>query len=114
LIESEGWHLDSNLALSGLAFRVDHGSHSLSAFINATAEVNFYTFIAELRVQTFLAKLREPGSQEKTILEMAFAWGFTSKASFNAMFRKITGLTPRQAREQTKPEGGDWPKSVLR
>jgi AraC-like DNA-binding protein len=50
------------------------------------------------RLRAYLADRARPEYESKTVLELAFAAGFNSKAAFNAAFKKHTGLTPSQFR----------------
>jgi AraC-like DNA-binding protein len=45
-------------------------------------------------------RLSDPKVKSETILTLALDVGFNSKATFNAVFKKYTGLTPQQFRRQ--------------
>ena len=64
--------------------------------INEQLGKNFYDFINAYRVEAFKAKLQDPKFAAYSILGVALESGFKSKSSFNAIFKKVTGMTPSQ------------------
>ena len=59
---------------------------------------NFNRFINEYRVSEVCLQL-EQGSDRK-LIDLAMDAGFSSKSSFNATFKKLTGQTPSQYKRQ--------------
>lgn len=57
-----------------------------------------HRYIVERRLQLAREKLT---SQQGSISEIALDAGFGSQANFSRMFRKFTGITPRQYRQQS-------------
>jgi len=96
-VEGEQLYLDSELTLSGLAKTTGLSKHHLSEVLNRHAGKNFYEFINDYRVG-FVRKRLEEGSTQK-ILDMALEAGFSSKSTFNAIFKQFTGQTPTQYRK---------------
>ncbi|KAB2844021.1 MAG: AraC family transcriptional regulator, partial [Melioribacteraceae bacterium] len=68
-----------------------HPNH-LSQIINEKLGQNFFDFINSYRIKEAEKLLLKNG--KKTILEIAFEVGFNSKSTFNAAFKKHTGVTP--------------------
>ena len=95
-IEGEQLYLDSQLTLAGLAAATGLSKHHLSEVLNRHADKNFYEFINGYRVDFVRERLAE-GSTQK-ILDLAFEAGFSSKSTFNAIFKQFTGQTPTQYR----------------
>ena len=62
-------------------------------------EATEYYFVNTFRVNEFTQLLKIPENQNQNILNLAFEAGFNSKSSFNAAFRKKTGVSPRQYRQ---------------
>jgi AraC-like DNA-binding protein len=88
----------SELTLQELAAELRITSHNLSQVINTQLGKNFHDFVNGYRVEEVKRRLRDPGSGHLTILTIAFDAGFNTKSTFNAFFRKHTGLTPSQYR----------------
>ena len=94
LIHSEGIYTDEHLTLKKLASLAGVSTHQLSEFINDHYDKNFTTFINEFRINK--AKELLIKKLDYTILAVAYDVGFNSKSTFNAAFRKATGITPSQ------------------
>lgn len=95
LFEIEKIHTQESLSLASLAESLDISMYQLSEFLNTWLQKSFYDFLHEYRVRDAEAKLRKNG---ESILNIAFSVGFNSKASFNRIFKKITGITPGEYR----------------
>jgi YesN/AraC family two-component response regulator len=102
MIENEEPYLDENITLASLAHAIDIEPHQLTLFLNRYLNSNFHDFINAYRIET--AKKLLVNETSENILVVAFRTGFNSKASFNRVFKKITGLTPSQYRKtSTEP-----------
>jgi AraC-like DNA-binding protein len=86
-------YLDGELRLSQLAESLDMPAHHLSQVINVTRQQTFFDFINRHRINHAESLLIDPNSASN-MLEIALASGFNSKASFNRIFKKETGMTP--------------------
>lgn len=97
ILESKKLYRNSALTLTSLAEEVGLTRHQLSELINRQSGKNFYEFINQFRVKDVCVTLRE---EEKVgnILAIAMDAGFSSKSTFNNIFKKITGMTPSQYR----------------
>ena len=62
--------------------------------LNTSLNQNFYDFINTYRVSEVKRRLDEGEAENFSILGIAEECGFNSKASFNRVFKKITGTTP--------------------
>ncbi|MFY0638845.1 helix-turn-helix domain-containing protein [Maricaulis maris] len=96
-VQAEAWHLEPRLTARQLARRIGTNESYLSRTVNQGAGVNFNRFINEVRVDHVRAKLAE-GVGKRDILALALDSGFNSKATFNRVFKDITGQTPARAR----------------
>ncbi len=95
----EGFHLDSNASLTGLAKKVGTSTHQLSQVINEAKEMSFFELMAFHRVQESKKLLKSPKTRHYKIEEIAEQVGYLSKSAFNTSFKKITGKTPSEFRE---------------
>jgi AraC-like DNA-binding protein len=90
---------NSDLKLQDLAQRLDVPPHHLSQIINERLGQNFFDFLNHYRIEEAKKYLADPVKLRYTILSIALEVGFNNKASFNAAFKKHTGITPSQFRD---------------
>jgi AraC-like DNA-binding protein len=60
----------------------------------------FYDLVNGYRVEEAKRLLLDPKSKNNKILAIAFDSGFNSKTTFNTVFKKFTGFTPSDFKEQ--------------
>ncbi|WP_298531930.1 AraC family transcriptional regulator [uncultured Algibacter sp.] len=84
------------LTLSELAIQVNIPERKLSNVINDTMHTTFYDLINSLRVEEAKSKLKSEAVDKYSITGIAKICGFNSKSSFYRIFKKETGLTPTQ------------------
>lgn len=94
LMEKEKLYLQPDLNLLQLAERLQTPPHQVSQLLNQYRQTNFFDFVNRYRVAHFQREAADPRNAHLSILALAFDSGFNSKASFNAVFRKMTGITP--------------------
>lgn len=106
LMEAEKLYLNNELSLSSLAGKMDLSPHELSYLLNKGFQENFWQFINKYRVEHSKKLLRDSGFAHLSMLGVAFESGFNSKTTFNATFKKMTGMTPSafQATSPAKPD----------
>ncbi|MBC8110563.1 MAG: AraC family transcriptional regulator [Verrucomicrobia bacterium] len=88
-------YLNPDLSLSDLANQLKTNNSLLSAVINTGFGKNFNDFVNEFRVKEFQERVLLPENQHITLLGIAFDSGFNSKATFNRVFKKTTGQSPK-------------------
>lgn len=93
-MEEQKPYLRNNLNLAELAMEMGISKHHLSQVINERLQQNFYTFINNYRVAEAKKLLIDPSMSNFNTLVVAMEAGFNSKATFNAVFKKLTGMTP--------------------
>lgn len=101
LMEQEKIYLDPMLNLQQLADRLDLPPHQLSQLLNQVRGESFSDFVNRYRVEDFKERITDPAQSHLSLLGLAYASGFNSKAAFNAVFKKMTGETPSAYREKT-------------
>lgn len=98
-ITQEKPYLEFNISLQDLSDKLSISPRNLSHIINKKFKRNFYDFINNYRVELVKQNLKE---SNKPIKEIMYDCGFSNKATFNSIFKKNTGLTPTQFRENQK------------
>jgi AraC-like DNA-binding protein len=104
VMESEKPYTDGELTLPRLAARLSVSTHHLSQVINERLERSFNDFVNSYRVEEAKRRLADPSAGHYSLIAIAEDVGFNSKSSFNAAFKKQTGMTPSEFRKQTDGE----------
>jgi len=99
-MDKEKPYLDNELSIRKLASVLDMQPHHLSQVINSSFDMNFYTFVNNYRIDEVIRLMKEPERNHHTILAIAYDSGFKSKSSFNTIFKKMTGKTPSEYRDE--------------
>lgn len=102
LMLDEHAFLEPDISVESLARRASLPERTLSRILNQHFGKNFFEFINSFRVQEAKRLLGAPEYQHWTILEVLAEAGFTSKSSFNAIFKKQVGKTPSQYRRMAQ------------
>lgn len=100
LVEDERWWMNPNINLASLASLLGTNTSTLSMVLNKGLNENFNSMINRIRIQ-FVCNEITNGVVEGELLKVAFTAGFNSKNSFNRSFKRFTGLTPTQFRQQS-------------
>jgi AraC-like DNA-binding protein len=99
-MEQDELYLDADITMESLARHVSLPERTVSRILNQHFGKNFFEFINHHRVEKAKQLLAHPGHQGWTILRVLAESGFTSKSTFNAIFKKQVGQTPSQYRKQ--------------
>ena len=91
-ILSESLHHKPRLSLSDLAEIMGLNIRDISRAINITTRKNFNDYINLLRISEVKDQIAQ--NPEKNLLDIGLAAGFGSKSTFNAVFKRETGMTP--------------------
>lgn len=98
-------YLSHYLNLEELAKQLGLHPRSLSVAIKNNFNTNFYEFINSYRIKEAMRLIEDPENPHRTMIEVHGEAGFNSKATFNAIFKKVVGMTPTQYKKskQTAP-----------
>lgn len=94
IIQEEELFRQDDLSLRSLAERLAMTDKQLSSLLNQHLDTSFYTYINQYRVAAFKEALANGEAEHYTLLAIALDCGFSSKSSFNRIFKQQTGLTP--------------------
>ncbi len=95
-LRHEQWYLNSALSLRDVARLVGSNESYISRAINTGLGINFNQFVNLARVQHAKALMSE--SPNQNLLDIAADSGFNSKATFNRVFKLLTGEPPSRFR----------------
>ncbi|MBD1390718.1 AraC family transcriptional regulator [Neiella sp. HB171785] len=92
------WFLTPRLTLAEVAELTGIQSRDISRAINTVAQKSFNEYVNNYRVEFVCHQLQQNVSQSLT--DIALAAGFSSKASFNQVFKQSMGVTPSAYKAQ--------------
>lgn len=104
VMEARKLYRRDDLTLQDLADVLTISPHNLTEVINTQAGQNFYDFVNGYRIREVQERLQDPRSNNLTLLAIGLEAGFKSKSSFNAVFKRHTGMTPSEYRQQVGTE----------
>ena len=102
LMEEEKLFRDNDLKINDLSERMSISRQQLSSLLNDELETSFPDFVNAYRIEDFKSRVTDPKEWNKTLLGMAFDSGFSSKSSFQRIFKKAIGMTPSQYSKSVK------------
>jgi AraC-like DNA-binding protein len=91
-------YLDPDLSLETMAQRLKTHPNRLSRAINCVFDESFPSLIQRRRVRYFIEQADSGALDTRTILDLAFDAGFSSKSTFNRVFKDETGVSPSRYR----------------
>jgi len=94
LMQQEQLYRNPGLTLADLAAALSLTTKQVSMIVNQGFQMNFNDFVNLHRIYAVLDALQKKEHEEKTLLALAFEYGFNSKSTFNRAFKKQTGHTP--------------------
>ncbi len=100
LFNKEKLYLKSQLKIQDLATKLNTTTHNISQTINSQTNSTFYDYVNGFRVEHLKKLILEDKDKEFTLLALALDSGFNSKSSLNRVFKKHTGITPKEFQVQ--------------
>ncbi|ADB38225.1 helix-turn-helix domain-containing protein [Spirosoma linguale] len=94
--EVKKMHLDPELTLQSLSQKMNVPSRTISMVLNREVQKNFHEYLNQYRVEEAKKLLLDYRQKNTTIAAVAYEAGFNSIATFQRVFKKISGLTPRE------------------
>jgi AraC-like DNA-binding protein len=93
-METDRVFLNPNLNLDILSQHSGIPSKTISSVLNQHLQKSFNEFVNGYRVEEVKRRLQETSQSNLTILGTALESGFNSKASFQRIFKEMTGISP--------------------
>ncbi|MXV14788.1 helix-turn-helix domain-containing protein [Hufsiella ginkgonis] len=87
-------YLDPELNVSKLAGHTGISARTISALLNQYQHTNFNDFVNKYRIREVKERLGDPAHNYLTISGIALSSGFNSQATFQRVFKGVTGTTP--------------------
>ena len=89
----------TDLTLDTLAQETGFNRYYLSNALNRCTGKNFNSYVNEFRVKEAIRIMSEPGGDDLTVDAIAFEVGFNDRQSLYRVFKKITGISPKDFRK---------------
>lgn len=93
-------YLQMNFSLPLLAQLCKSNVHYISQVINESFNKSFFEWVADYRIEEAKKLLKD--QRHLKIEEIAEQVGYSAKSSFNTAFKRITGITPSEFRNEVK------------
>ncbi len=102
--DEDALYREPALTIAQVAKRSGYPEYLVSTVINRRFGGTFWDYINRLRVEAVRAHLADR-ADSRTILDIAYDCGFTSKSTFNAAFKRQVGETPSSYRRRRGQDG---------
>jgi AraC-like DNA-binding protein len=102
--DGDALYREPALTIAQVAKRSGYPEYLVSAVINRRFGGTFWDYINRLRVEAVRIQLAD-AADTRTILDVAYDCGFTSKSTFNAAFKRQVGETPSHYRKRHGQDG---------
>lgn len=102
IIDEKKAYQDPELTLDEFSRIAGMPSYKVSHLINNELGVGFNEWINRHRIEEVKSLLKDPAKRNLTIEAIAGEAGFKTRSVFYNVFKKETGMTPAQFRNQTK------------
>jgi AraC-like DNA-binding protein len=101
-LEVEKVFLNPTLSILALSRKLNIPQQEVSQVINTSLQKKFRDLINEYRVEEVKSMLMRDDVSHMSILGIALDCGFNSEATFYRIFKKNTGISPKEFRQQFK------------
>jgi AraC-like DNA-binding protein len=98
-MNDEKIYLNPNLTVAIMAQHTGFAPKIISAVLNQHLQKGFNEFVNGFRVTAFKKKILLPETNNLTIAGIALECGFSSQATFQRIFKEITGQSPTEFRK---------------
>lgn len=100
LMHDKKIYKNPDLTLNSVASLLEISSNYVSQMINKLSGCNFSDYINNYRIEDVKLKLKNKSFSHYTILSIGLEAGFNSKSTFYSAFKKHTGISPTEFRQQ--------------
>ncbi|MDP2685614.1 MAG: helix-turn-helix domain-containing protein [Aequorivita sp.] len=95
-METDKLYLNGKLSIHSVSENLNIPRQYISEVLNEYMQTSFQDFVNQYRVEEFINRLKNDQNDHFTLLGIATDVGFSSKSSFNAIFKKFKGITPSE------------------
>lgn len=98
-MEVDKLYLNPHLSVTILSQHTGIAQKNISAVLNRQMQSSFNDFVNHYRIEMFKEKIRQPESSHLTMAGVALECGFNSQATFQRVFKELTGTSPSAFRK---------------
>jgi len=102
LLDEDKIYRNPNLRIADVAENLGISPNYLSRLINEMSDNGFNDLINRYRVEELKEKIKNKEYQTKTLVSLALEVGFSSKSTFQSVFKKITSQTPTEYKAEVE------------
>lgn len=95
-MQTDKLYLDPELTVEKVGRHVQLPPKTVSFVLNQHLQKSFNTFVNEYRIEAVKGQLTNPANEHLTLTGIAFGCGFNSQATFQRVFRQMTGVSPKE------------------
>ena len=106
LLDNKKMYEEPELTLQMLAEKAGTNIAVISKTVNQGFGQNFNDLVNSFRVEAVQQLFLKGEHQNQTLLSIAYECGFNSKTTFNRVFKKITGVSPKDFIKTAEKEDG--------
>lgn len=99
-LEEKNEYLDPDFKARNLASNLEIPLYKLSQVLNVGMGISFSDLLHNYRIEEVKRRLLDPKYKNENIIDIAFDCGFSTKSSFNTLFKSKTGLTPSEFKKK--------------
>jgi len=103
LMHEHQLYLQPTLSIGELAKASGYPEYLISQVINRVYQVPFREYINQLRIEA-ARRILSTSEDQRSILDIAYDCGFTSKSTFNSAFKRILNETPSVYRARLRAD----------
>jgi AraC-like DNA-binding protein len=92
-------YLDPMFSLQKLARQLGETPRNVSVYINRCLHLTFADFVNNYRLADVKSQILDK-TDERTIIDIVYACGFSTKSNFNRAFKKHEGMTPTEFKKR--------------
>ena len=93
-MEEDRLYLNDTLTLQIVSRHTGIAPKTISAILNQHLHKNFNEYVNEYRVALFKEKILQEEAGQLTLTGIAYDCGFSSQATFQRVFKQLTGMSP--------------------
>ncbi|MGI9547675.1 MAG: helix-turn-helix domain-containing protein [Flavobacteriaceae bacterium] len=103
IMEREKIFKNQKLSIHEVSDRIGVPRRYISEVLNIHMKISFQEFVNQYRIAAFIEQLHAPKYRHYTLFGLASEMGFSSKSTFNSTFKKVTGSTPLNFKNNIRP-----------